>query len=66
MPPPNWIPGKSDVKNEDDNDDENNTAELHTPLAGMLPPEYKGKDVRSLFPEFRTGKVSSATCSQFD
>ena len=28
-----------------------------TPLADMLPPEFKGKDVREFFPDFRLGEV---------
>lgn len=31
---------------------------LVTPLADMLPPEFKGKDVREFFPDFRVGEVS--------
>lgn len=34
---------------------------LVTPLADMLPPEYKGKDVREFFPDFRVGEVNSFT-----
>ncbi|XP_067949949.1 transcription initiation factor TFIID subunit 1-like [Watersipora subatra] len=30
---------------------------LVTPLADMLPPEFKGKDVREYFPDFRVGEV---------
>ena len=30
------------------------------PLAGLLPPEYKGVDVQNLFPEFRSGQVCSS------
>ena len=35
--------------------------QLVTPLADMLPPEFKGKDVREFFPDFRVGEVSCYT-----
>ena len=36
---------------------------LVTPLADMLPPEFKGKDVREFFPDFRVGEVCSQSSS---
>lgn len=30
---------------------------LVTPLGDMLPPEFRGKDVREFFPDFRVGEV---------
>jgi len=32
---------------------------LVTPLADMLPPEFKGADVREFFPDFKVGEVRS-------
>lgn len=32
--------------------------QLITPLADMLPPEFKGRDVTEFFPDFRVGEVS--------
>lgn len=60
MPPPP-VPANnhkvSDVviKTEDDK------KKLETPLAAMLPSKYANVDVTELFPDFRHGKVQSAT-----
>ncbi|KAI0232494.1 Transcription initiation factor TFIID subunit 1 [Lamellibrachia satsuma] len=45
------------VKTESSLSDDENKANLKTPLAAMLPKEYEKVNVREWFPEFRPGKV---------
>ena len=45
------------VKTESSLSDDENKANLKTPLAAMLPKEYEKVNVREWFPEFRPGQV---------